>query len=76
MEMKRREQTMARNVYPGIARSISEEFSSTAGELTSQSERATRTKDMQDDYPSPKEKDKDEEVIKVYDGESISFTLT
>ncbi|XP_022709842.1 diacylglycerol kinase theta-like isoform X2 [Varroa jacobsoni] len=68
MEMKGREQTMARNTYPSIARSISEEFSSTAGELTSQSERATRTKDMQDDYPSPKEKDKDEEVIKVYDG--------
>ena len=70
MEMKRREQQLARSAYPNIARSISEEFSSTGGELTSQSDRANRNKDMQDDYPSPKEKDKDEEVIKVFDGES------
>ncbi|GFT58750.1 diacylglycerol kinase theta [Nephila pilipes] len=40
-----------------ITRSISEEFS--PGEC--------RNKDF-DDYPSPKEKDKDDEVIKVYDG--------
>ncbi|XP_064473132.1 diacylglycerol kinase theta-like isoform X2 [Ornithodoros turicata] len=57
VEMRRRE-TMARSTYPSIARSISEEFSST-GDL--------KSKEF-DDYPSPKEKDKDEEIIKVYDG--------
>lgn len=57
VEMRRRE-TLARATYPSIARSISEEFSST-GDL--------KSKEF-DDYPSPKEKDKDEEMIKVYDG--------
>ncbi|XP_070395199.1 diacylglycerol kinase theta isoform X2 [Dermacentor albipictus] len=57
VEMRRRE-TLARATYPSIARSISEEFSST-GDL--------KSKEF-DDYPSPKEKDKDEEIIKVYDG--------
>ncbi|XP_049273173.1 diacylglycerol kinase theta isoform X1 [Rhipicephalus sanguineus] len=57
VEMRRRE-TLARATYPSIGKSISEEFSST-GDL--------KSKEF-DDYPSPKEKDKDEEIIKVYDG--------
>ncbi|XP_067138852.1 diacylglycerol kinase theta [Centruroides vittatus] len=56
VQSRRRETTSLSSHY--VARSISEEFSSTSD---------LKNKEF-DDYPSPKEKDKDEELIKVYDG--------